>query len=73
MLLGTGITELGEILKFGEKFKQENEYNPYIGDILAENGEVILEELQLHDNKEIYERVLNLVELYFEKEDPLKF
>lgn len=63
---------LYQILSVGEKIKGK-EKNPLVLDIFNLNAVDKLEKLQYHDSEQVYENVSNLLQKYFEIQDPLEF
>jgi len=68
-MINVGLDALENILKSGEKEAKDKNSNPYVSQIEAHGGLDRLELLQSHTNLAIYEKVVNMLELYFGAEE----
>lgn len=59
---------LNQILELGEAFKVGNS-NPFVNEILNGGGEKVLEDLQLHKDRSIYDQVVKLISDFFVVDD----
>ena len=70
-LLETTLECLGYVLHLGAQFKNENK-NPFVQDLFAENLVPRLEELQYHDSDKVYEKVSYILSSFFDLEESFK-
>lgn len=54
------LQSLFSILQLGESFKNQNG-NRFVSEIIAQNGDKVLEQLQLHKDKSVYDQVVRIV------------
>jgi len=64
-----GLEALENILKIGEKDSKETGINEYATIVEECHGLDKLEQLQNHQNQEIYEKSVNILETYFAAEE----
>jgi hypothetical protein len=62
---------LCKLIGVGDRCKV-NGKNVIVERLLAGGGGTRLEELQMHPNKEVYDRTVNILTRYFELENPIE-
>lgn len=66
LLLRDLLENLHAILELGDIFKTNSNKNPFVEEVLSVNGDKILEELQEHPDRTVYEMLVKLFMNFFE-------
>lgn len=73
-IITVSIEALQRIFEGGDKGKADNnlQKNPFLEIFMQKNGLEKIQDLQMHESNKVYTKTSDLIEQFFEVEDPLE-